>query len=97
MGYLMICGIIMNAIMAVLLIYTLWLSIILPSIEAFSLCRWYGRVIKQHPGVRPKASWVNIWWANFHFFGRSFDSTGNIYGKWRGIGDWEVYLEDEYE
>ncbi|WP_312839313.1 hypothetical protein [Pantoea piersonii] len=95
MSYLVICGIILNAIIATALIYALWISIIFPAVEAFSLCRWYSRIFKHHPSIRPEWSWLGCWWHNFHFMGRDFDSTGSKYGTWRGVGNWIVFLERE--
>lgn len=95
MSYLIVCGIILNGIIATSVIYALWISIIFPAIEAVSLCRWYRRIVKHHPGIRPESSWLSIWWDNFHFMGREFSSTGSRYGTWRGVGNWIVFLEHE--
>jgi len=62
-----------------------------PMIEAVSICRWYAAIGKVNPSVKPKNGWIRVWWSYTKFGGRFYSSMTNKFGRWNGVGDWQVY------
>lgn len=90
MNYLECSGLIFNGLIAGALFYALWVFIVWPMVEAFSICRWYAAIGRNYPEVKPSRGWLNLWWSRVEIGGRDYNSTSNKYGRWSGVGRWSV-------
>ncbi|SFN76872.1 hypothetical protein SAMN05216516_12017 [Izhakiella capsodis] len=92
MAYFAWTGIMLNIVIAA---WLTWNCLLLPTLEATSITRWYWAISRKHSVVKPAKTWAHIWMSNFHLFGRDFDSMSNRLGRWDGIGKWTVYSGEE--
>lgn len=89
--YLLWTGIIANLIIFAALGMVLWVWFIWPAVEAFSKLRWYKACEKAYPTEIKLKPWYKIFAAEYEIFGRQYESVSHRFGKWRGIGKWQVY------
>lgn len=92
MNYLELCGFAFNILLIAAGAYLTWVLLLWPMIEALSMCRWYAAIGREYPTVKPKKGWINVWWSCVEIGGRNFEATSNKYGRWGGVGQWDINL-----
>ncbi|NUU68456.1 hypothetical protein HQN64_20435 [Enterobacteriaceae bacterium BIT-l23] len=95
--YLIFSGAIANIILAAIAILLVWVWFIWPAVEAISMTRFSMAVSKKCRLKTSAKTLLHAFLCYYEPFGRSFDSLGNRYGKWEGVGRWKLFDECEDE
>lgn len=91
-----VMGIFATVLIALVILWGLYLLYGYPAVQSISLTRWYSACFRKKTGkdISLFTKW-RIFKSYYEVGGVKFSATSNDAGRWSGIGHWVIYDKDE--